>query len=87
MTWMTTQQERPHWNAAFNKPIVLRDGTELRTLQEASAFLADNLGWSRGIAYAAAYRLLCTAAETGRETDVYDARRMVELLLETEQMI
>lgn len=39
--WAMNETDLPNWDGGFDKPILLRDGKELRTLHEAGAFLDD----------------------------------------------
>jgi hypothetical protein len=76
-----SEDELPFWDAGFDKPITLRDGTELRTLQEAATFLDKAFAGQRGVQLTGARLTLKFAAQTGAGAEIFDARRILELLL------
>ena len=78
---MLTQIDLPYRNAVLDKPVLAEDGTELRTLHEAAAFLEAHTSRHRSIPFDAAWLTLEKAAQTGLGADIVDARRMVEIAL------
>ena len=76
----------PFWDASFDKPVVLHDGTELRTLHEAAAFLDSHFSGRCGVQYTGTMLTLNAAAMTGAGAETFDARRMVEILLKGEKL-
>ncbi len=77
----------PFWDAGFDRPIVLHDGTELRTLHEAASFLDGHFTGHRGVQYTGTMLTLNAAALTGSRAQIVDARRIVEILLRGQKLL
>jgi len=67
----------------LRRRITLGDGTELRTVGEARAFIAVRLGTGREILDP----VLLRALETGKRADVGEATRLIESALREAQLI
>lgn len=80
------KRDHPFWNDGLDKPVVLKDGTELRTLHEAAALIAKHFGRRRSPTLDAAMLMLDAAARTGDGKVICDACRMVDLVLESESL-
>ena len=76
-----SDNELPFWDAGLDTPILLRDGTELRTLHEAAVFLEEQFAGQRGVQLTGVRLALKFAARTGAVAEIRDARRVVEILL------
>ncbi|QJP13258.1 hypothetical protein G3545_06100 [Starkeya sp. ORNL1] len=76
-----SETDLPYWNADLDKPILLRDGKELRTLHEAVVFLEERFIGQRGVQLTGVLLALKFAARTGAVAEILDARRVVEILL------
>jgi hypothetical protein len=79
---MQQDLDLPFWNAGLDKPVLTEDGSELRTLHEAAAFIGGQASRRRSLPFDAARLSLEQAAETGHGADILKARRMIELALD-----
>jgi hypothetical protein len=82
-----SDKELPFWDAGFDKPIRLRDGAEIRTLHEAVTFLDAQFPGQRGVQITGTRLALKFAAETGAGGEIFDARRILEILLRGNDLI
>ncbi|QJP12975.1 hypothetical protein G3545_04465 [Starkeya sp. ORNL1] len=82
-----SETDLPHWNADLDKPILLRDGKELRTLHDAAVFLDERFAGQRGVQLTGVRLALRFAARTGAVAEILDARRVVEILLRGNDLV
>jgi hypothetical protein len=79
---MQQNLDLPFWNAGLDKPVLTENGSELRTLHEAAAFIEAHASGRQSLAFDAARLSLEQAAETGHGADILKARRMIEFALD-----
>ncbi|MDF2998154.1 MAG: hypothetical protein K0R27_3791 [Xanthobacteraceae bacterium] len=82
-----SDKKLPFWDAGFDQPIILHDGTKLRTLHETAAFLDRHFEGRRGVQYTGAMLTLSSAARTGAGAEIHDARLIVEILLRGQKLL
>jgi hypothetical protein len=76
------------WTKKLSRPLVLKDGTTLKTLSDVRALFLDRFATvthSEPLAYAG--QLLLTAAETGKRADIEAATDQIERVLRSRRLM
>lgn len=81
------RDQHPNWHMELSAPIVLNDGTTLRTLRESYELLNARFDGKRNrLVLDATIMTLADAAESGNRDEIYDATRLLDLLLTGEKL-